>query len=74
MSEEDPVQSVGPPTPDRQSARPARHYTAEAVTDPAGITWIGEDDRGIELEIVLVETSDVFLVIHVMPTSLRRRK
>jgi hypothetical protein len=48
--------------------------TVEAVTDPAGITWIGEDDRGIELEVVLVETSDVFLVIHVMLINLRRRK
>ena len=48
--------------------------TAEPINDPNGITWVGEDDRGVELEIVLVETPDIFLVIHVMPTALRRRK
>jgi hypothetical protein len=46
---------------------------AEPINDPNGITWVGEDDRGVELEIVLVETPDIFLVIHVMPTALRRR-
>jgi hypothetical protein len=47
--------------------------TAEPLVADETITWIGPDDRGIELEVVLVEKPDVFLVIHVMPTNLRRR-
>ena len=35
--------------------------------------WIGTDDRGVELEIVAVIKPDCLLVIHVMPTHLRRR-
>lgn len=48
--------------------------TAQPVEDEEGIAWIGPDDRGVELEVYLLERSDVFLVIHVMPTGLRRRK
>jgi hypothetical protein len=48
--------------------------TADPVVDDDGIGWIGPDDRGIELEVYLVERPDLFLVIHVMPTELRRRK
>jgi len=36
-------------------------------------TWIGEDDRGLELEIVAIALSEQILVIHVMPTALRHR-
>lgn len=36
-------------------------------------TWIGPDDRDLELEIVAVVEPDYLLVIHVMPTDLRRR-
>lgn len=38
----------------------------------ARLVWIGEDDRGIELEIVGLDLPDALVVIHVMPTSLRR--
>jgi len=48
--------------------------TAEPVEDEEGIGWIGPDDRGVELEVYLLERPDVFLVIHAMPTELRRRK
>ena len=34
--------------------------------------WIGADDRGVELEIVAVVLTDEWLIIHVMPTALRR--
>jgi hypothetical protein len=35
--------------------------------------WVGLDDRGLELEIVAVDLGDeTALVIHVMPTALRR--
>jgi hypothetical protein len=36
------------------------------------LVWIGEDDRGIELEVVAVVFVDAVVVIHVMPTALRR--
>lgn len=36
------------------------------------LRWVGADDRGVELEVVAVVT-DVLLVIHVMPTALRRK-
>ncbi|MGH3266473.1 MAG: hypothetical protein ACRDNS_31280 [Trebonia sp.] len=35
--------------------------------------WRGLDDRGLELEIVAVILPTELLVIHVMPTSLRRK-
>ena len=36
--------------------------------------WVGDDERGRELEIVAVEKPGALVVIHVMPTSLRRRE
>jgi len=38
----------------------------------ARLMWIGPDDRGIELEIVALDLEDEVVVIHVMPTGLRR--
>lgn len=38
----------------------------------ARLLWVGLDDRGIELEIVALNGGEVVIVIHVMPTSLRR--
>ncbi len=47
------------------------------VTDPqtnqSTLTWIANDSRQRELEIVAIETPDCFLVIHAMPTSLRKK-
>ncbi|OKI18139.1 hypothetical protein A6A25_11215 [Saccharothrix sp. CB00851] len=39
------------------------------------LLWLGDDDRGVELEIVGVEleADDVLLIIHVMPTHYRDR-
>jgi len=43
-------------------------------------SWLGYDDRGVELEIVAAITTDVrsgdevLLVLHVMPTKLRTRQ
>ena len=42
--------------------------TVDADIDGNRLVWLGPDDRGVELEIVMVETADVFLVIHVKPT------
>ena len=52
------------------SAVPVR-IAASAKAD-ARLVWIGRDDRGVELEIVGLEEEDAIVVIHVMPTSLRR--
>jgi hypothetical protein len=37
------------------------------------ISWTGLDDREVELEVVVIEKPDVFLVVHVMPTRHRTR-
>jgi hypothetical protein len=46
---------------------------AEADADER-LVWIGVDDRGIELEIVALLLADALVVIHVMPTALRRSR
>ena len=38
------------------------------------LRWVGRDRRGLELEILALEESEVWLVIHVMPLNFRRRK
>ena len=43
-----------------------------SATSDARLAWIGRDDRGVELEIVALDLPDAVVVIHVMPTSLRR--
>ena len=57
----------------------ARHVMAtveptESVTTAGhpALPWIGTDDRGVELEIVAAMLPDLYLVVHVMPTALRR--
>lgn len=37
-----------------------------------GFKYLGQDTRGIELEVIAAEVPDGLLVIHVMPTALRR--
>jgi hypothetical protein len=40
----------------------------------SGWLYIGMDDRGVELEVIVVELEgDVLLVIHAMPRAYRRR-
>lgn len=36
------------------------------------LVWIGHDDRGVELEVIGVQTPDYLLIIHVMPYAYRR--
>lgn len=52
------------------TAEPER-VPATDVAD-ARLVWVGPDDRGIEPEIVALDLDDVIVVLHVMPTSLRR--
>lgn len=47
--------------------------TVDADIDGDRIVWVGPDDRGVELQIVMIETPDVFLVIHVQPTYPKRK-
>lgn len=48
-----------------------QRVAASAIAD-ARLVWVGVDDRGVELEIVALDLGDAVVVIHVMPTSLRR--
>lgn len=36
------------------------------------LVWIGPDDRGVELEIVALDLPEEIIVLHVMPTDLKR--
>ncbi|WP_203981733.1 hypothetical protein [Sphaerisporangium rufum] len=36
--------------------------------------WIGPDDRGIELEVIGILAEKYLVILHVMPTALRRKK
>jgi hypothetical protein len=45
----------------------------DEVTGDTIHAWLGEDDRGLLLEVVAVEKPDCLLVIHVMPADLRER-
>lgn len=47
-------------------------YDAELRT----YSWIGVDDRGVELEIVAIDDDkrDGLAIIHAMPTEFRRKK
>lgn len=73
------VRPVGTQAPHRSRPRPAcdphRCLHPYPSTDDldARIEWIGADDRGVELEIIAVELPDLWLVIHVMPTALKRK-
>ena len=45
-----------------------------AATDvfDARLVWVGQDDRGLELEIVALDLPEAVIVIHAMPTALRK--
>ncbi len=50
----------------------AANVTTDPETGDTTLSWIGNDDRGRELEIVAIERPDCYLVIHVMPTHYRK--
>lgn len=39
----------------------------DAATGDTQYVWTGQDDRGLTLNIIMVEKPDCFLVIHVAP-------
>jgi len=53
-----------------------RNYEPTFVQGDEGdkdkLLWIGNDDRGLELEIVALISDDFLLMIHVMPTVFRK--
>ncbi|MHB1930206.1 MAG: hypothetical protein ACYCUG_12440 [Acidimicrobiales bacterium] len=46
----------------------------DEVTEAVIVRWVGDDERGRELEIIAIERPDCRLVIHVMPTHYRRTR
>lgn len=48
------------------------HVTPATEAEPEWRTWIAEDERGRELEIIAGVFTEYLLVIHVFPTALRR--
>ena len=75
-----PLHPRQPKASRRASQCPPRHSerlgqtTQDEETRVDLLTWIGEDERGRELEIVALGRPDCLLVIHVMPTHYRRNK
>lgn len=53
-----------------ESYQPMTVLTSEGKDQK--LLWIGQDDRGLELEIVAVKLAENILVIHVMPRNFRR--
>ncbi len=47
--------------------------TTDPDTGATVLSWIADDERGRELEIVAIEKPDCYLVIHVMPTHYRKK-
>lgn len=54
-----------------RSGEPVR-ISAEDGSDDR-LLWIGEDDRGVTLEIIGLDLRAYILIIHVMPYGYRRR-
>ena len=52
---------------------PAKVGTSR-VTGDVTISWIGTGDRDVELEVVVIEKPDAFIVVHVMPTRYRSQR
>jgi len=59
-------------TAQRGAIASARPTPCTSPPSDARLVWVGIDDRGIELEIVALDLEDAVVVIHVMPTNLRR--
>jgi hypothetical protein len=53
-------------------AMTAAAITTDPDTGESTLSWVADDERGRELEIVAIEKPDCYLVIHVMPTHYRK--
>ena len=53
-------------------AMTAATITSDPDTGETTLSWVADDERGRELEIVAIEKLDCYLIIHVMPTHFRR--
>ena len=47
--------------------------TTDPDTGATVLSWVADDERGRELEIVAIEKPDCYLVIHVMPMHYRKK-
>jgi hypothetical protein len=54
-------------------AMTAATITTDADTGETTLSWVADDERARELEIVAIEKPDCYLVIHVMPTHYRKK-
>jgi hypothetical protein len=48
--------------------------TVDPETEETTLSWVANDERDRELEIVAIEKPDCYLVIHVMPTHYRKKR
>lgn len=55
-------------------AMTAATVTTDPDTGETTLSWVADDERGRELEIVAIEKPDCYLVIHVMPTHYRKKR
>ncbi len=55
------------------TAMTAATITTDADTGETTLSWVADDERGRELEIVAIEKPDCYLVIHVMPAHYRKK-
>lgn len=58
----------------RSSIQPRPAFEWDPEKQETAIGWIGDDDRGEELEVVAIERDDCLLAIHVMPTKYREKR
>jgi len=65
-------QRVGRKSANFVIAMTAATITTDGETGETTLSWVADDERGRELEIVAIEKPDCYLVIHVMPTHYRK--
>jgi hypothetical protein len=53
-------------------ATTAATISTDPDTGETTLSWVADDERRRELEIVAIEKPDCYLVIHVMPTHYRK--
>jgi hypothetical protein len=57
-----------------KNSKPVKVAAPEGIIKADRFTWVGFDQRGVELEIIGVDLEESILIIHVMPAKFRRGK
>ena len=52
------------------AGEPTRIAAADGLDER--LVWVGNDDRGVALEVIGIDLPDYLLIIHVMPADYRR--